>query len=162
MGGRMSEEWTCWLSDAVATENFGRHLASTPVPGCFVALTGQLGAGKTTLVRSYLRGLGYHGPVPSPSYALLQVDDQQSPLVYHLDLYRLQSPSEVHELGVTELFNDRSVVWIEWPAHGEGVLPEPDCAIEIVWHDDGRKLTMRAQSDNGRKMLQIGRGWCSA
>ena len=110
------------LGDEAATLAAGAKLAGLIRAGDVVALSGDLGAGKTTLVRGLLRALGHEGEVPSPSFALVQPYEDLDPPVWHADLYRLEDPAELAELGLDSLAD--SVLVVEWPERaGEGPWP---------------------------------------
>lgn len=111
------------LADEAATLAAGAKLAGQIRPGDVVALSGDLGAGKTTLVRGLLRALGHEGEVPSPSFALVQPYEELDPPVWHADLYRLEDPAELAELGLDSLAD--SVLVVEWPERaGQGAWPQ--------------------------------------
>jgi len=140
------------LEDADATEAFGRRLAACQRPGALIFLEGDLGAGKTTLVRGYLRGLGHRGAVKSPTYALVEpyrIDDSN---LYHLDLYRLSDPEELEWIGIRDLFDGDSVCLIEWPQRGAGMLPEPDVRISLTVDGRGRRALLEACSPRGEQI----------
>ncbi len=111
------------LANEAETVAFGRELAALARAGDVIALSGPLGVGKTTLVRGFLAGLGHDDEVPSPSFAIVQPYDALDPPAWHVDLYRLNDPSEVTELGLDAA--DDAVLLVEWPEHaGEGAWPE--------------------------------------
>lgn len=111
------------LDDEAATVAAGARLAKLVRAGDVVAMTGDLGAGKTTLVRGLLQALGHQGEVPSPSFALVQPYEDLDPPVWHADLYRLEDPAELAELGLDSLGD--SLLVVEWPERaGEGAWPE--------------------------------------
>lgn len=132
------------LADEAATDMFGRRLAARLAPGDVVLLSGDLGAGKTALARGILAGLGHAGEVPSPTFTLVQsyeVPGVRLP-VWHVDLYRLEDPNEVEELGLDEILADGALV-IEWPERAGGRWPE---ALHLTLTDSGegsRRLTAR-------------------
>ncbi|MBA4759229.1 tRNA (adenosine(37)-N6)-threonylcarbamoyltransferase complex ATPase subunit type 1 TsaE [Sphingosinicella sp.] len=132
------------LADEAATDRFGRRLAARLVPGDVVLLSGDLGAGKTALARGILAGLGHVGEVPSPTFTLVQsyeVPGVRLP-VWHVDLYRLEDPDEVEELGLDEILADGALV-IEWPERAGARWPE---ALHLTLTDSGegsRRLTAR-------------------
>lgn len=142
------------LDDAEATESLGRRLAACQQAGLVVFLHGDLGAGKTTLVRGYLRGLGHTGPVKSPTYALIEPYEMAQGNLYHLDLYRLADPEELEWIGLRDLFDGDSVCLIEWPQRGEGMLPEPDVNISLSVEGRGRRLVLEALSTRGEQLVR--------
>lgn len=116
---------TIRLDDAEATEAFGRALAPLLRPGDVVALYGALGAGKTTLARGVLRGLGHHGDVASPTFPIVQAydpPDTRLPL-WHVDLYRIEAPGELDELGLDDALADAAML-IEWPERMPRLWPD--------------------------------------
>lgn len=111
------------LADEAATEAVGRKLATLLRPGDVLALSGPLGVGKTTLVRSVLRELGHRGEVPSPSFAMVQPYEELQPPVWHVDLYRVEEPGELAELGLESAFE--AALLVEWPeGAGEDAWPD--------------------------------------
>lgn len=142
------------LADPEATEAVGRELAALALAGTRIYLTGSLGAGKTTLVRGYLRGLGVHGPIKSPTYTLVEPYECDSRRVYHFDLYRLEAPEALEYLGFRDYLDGASDCLVEWPEQGRGVLPDPDLALILEMSGSGRRLTLEAASDSGRNILK--------
>ena len=131
------------LTDPAATEAAGAALAALLRPGDIITLDGALGAGKTTLVRGLLAALGHGGEVPSPTFAIVQpYDDLPLPL-WHADLYRLQDPSELDELGLDTVLDDGALV-VEWPDRaGPGAFASA-LALSLEEQPDGaRRLTAR-------------------
>lgn len=102
------------LANEAATARFGEALAGVLRGGDVIGLTGDLGAGKTTLVRALLQALGHQGEVPSPSFAIVQPYENLDPPVWHADLYRLECSSELDELGLDSLGDDTALI-VEWP-----------------------------------------------
>lgn len=131
------------LADEAATLAVGRRLAAAVRPGDVITLTGGLSAGKTTLVRGLLAGLGHDGDVPSPTFAIVQPYEDLVPPVWHVDLYRLEEAAELAELGLDEAA-DHGVLVVEWPDRaGSGAWPEA-LALTISVADDGsRALTAK-------------------
>lgn len=142
-----------YLADALATEAFGARLAACCQAGGLIFLHGQLGAGKTTLVRGLLRAMGHAGPVKSPTYALVESYQLLSGEVHHLDLYRLADPGELEWIGIRDLLGDDALAVIEWPGQGKGVLPEPDLELTMGYRDEGREVELSAVSNTGFKWL---------
>lgn len=143
------------LKDERATLSFGRKLSRALRPGDVVTLSGPLSAGKTTLVRGLLAGLGHAGEVPSPSFAIVQPYEALGLPVWHVDLYRIEDASDLDELGLEDIRLD-GVLIVEWPEHaGPDMWPEA-LALSLEVADDGsRALTAEAPSSwEGRWPLQ--------
>ena len=127
------------IRDEEAMRRFGGDLAQQLRAGDLVTLTGPLGAGKTVLAKSIIAGLGFDGDVSSPTFAIIHEYDEPGmrlPVV-HADLYRLNDPQELEELGLFD--HDDGVVLVEWPSKGGSVLRSPDLAIEILPNPDGSR-----------------------
>lgn len=154
----MPESLTLKLRDVEATEALGASLARamTPAPagGLSVWLEGQLGAGKTTLVRATLRALGYAGRVPSPTYTLVEPYELAAGTLHHVDLYRLQAPAEAEYLGLAELPAAGGWLLVEWPERGMGFLPAADLSIRLTVAGDGREAQLEAASPAGLTVLR--------
>jgi tRNA threonylcarbamoyl adenosine modification protein YjeE len=105
------------LGDETATAELGAAIGRALAPGDVVALSGELGAGKTTLARAILRSRGVEGHVPSPTFTLVQAYETPGLTVHHFDLYRIESPSELSELGLEDAL-DTGAALIEWPERG--------------------------------------------
>ena len=150
------------LPDADATETLGRSLAlslpSTHGGGAVVYLHGELGTGKTTTVRSLLHALGVAGKVRSPTYTLIDTYVLPSLTCVHIDLYRVQSLSEVEELGIRDLAGPASLMLIEWPEKGEGAIPRADLMLALAYDDAARQVSLLPQTALGlawsSKLLQ--------
>lgn len=128
------------LPDLPAMERLGATIAAALQPGDVIALSGSLGAGKTTLARAIIRALGHEGEVPSPSFAIIEVYDPPSvrlPLV-HADFYRLERPEEVEEIGLDD-YREGAALIAEWPDDAGGFAHEAGClAIALEFADEGR------------------------
>ena len=130
------------LADAAATEAFGAALAAALRPGDVIALFGALGAGKTTLARGLLRGLGHDGEVASPTFPIVQVygPPEISFPLWHVDLYRIEDPAELEEIGLAEARGEAAMV-IEWPERLPALWPEALQLTLSALPDGGRALT---------------------
>ena len=145
---------TTYLPDEDATLALGAALARQLDPGVIVYLEGDLGAGKTTLVRGILRGLGHAGPVKSPTYTLVEVYKLSRLDLHHFDFYRFHDPREWIDAGFRESFNGRIVSLIEWPEKAAGLLPPADLAIALEPSRTGRSASLRSSSPTGDAMLE--------
>ena len=141
------------LPDEAATLVFGAQLSQALAPGLTLYLDGELGAGKTTLVRGVLRGLGYAGKVKSPTYTLVELYTVSSLYLYHFDFYRFADPRELMDAGFREHFNPDTVCFVEWPEKAGEFLPTPDVRIALSVVGDGRSLQIKAETEAGKKCL---------
>lgn len=153
----MSDENNTQLSlplvDVTATENLGGLLGEHLTNGLLVFLQGDLGAGKTSLVRGLLRRLGYTGAVKSPTYTLLEEYLLGKHEIIHFDLYRLADPEELDLIGIRDYFAGDACCFIEWPERGEGYLAQEDLHIHIDHRGAGRMARLQAGSEAGKKLL---------
>ena len=153
------------LADAAATARAGAAIASVLEGGMIVTLSGDLGAGKTTLVRGVLRARGIEGAIKSPTYALVEHYRASSLYFYHIDFYRFADPEEWETTGLTECFRDDSVCLIEWPERVAKLLPPADIALSLMLEADrdGRALAARAFTARGKRCVDaIARAWSGA
>ncbi len=141
------------LANEEATLAFGARLAQAMNGGLVVYLYGELGVGKTTLVRGVLRALGLNGPVKSPTYTLVEPYRCAGRQAYHFDLYRLADPEELEYIGVRDFFAEDALCLVEWPERGSGFLPEPDVVVRLEYCPDGRGVRLEAPSAKGRVAL---------
>ena len=131
-----------YLADEQATLNCGAKLAGLLRPGRTFFLVGDLGAGKTTLVRGMLRGLGFAGRVKSPTYTLVESYSISSLYMYHFDLYRFKHEQEWLDAGFNELFNKQNICLVEWPERAMSLLPKADVEIHLALEGEGRRVNM--------------------
>lgn len=136
-----------------AMEALGAALGRVASEGGWIYLHGDLGAGKTTLVRGLLRGLGHTGAVKSPTYTLVEPYELAGRAVYHLDLYRLGDPEELEWIGIREIFAPGHLCLVEWPERGRGVLPEADLLLELEYAGEGRRIRAEGRTARGRGLL---------
>lgn len=141
------------IQGEASQEALGGKLAPLLRPPLIVFLEGDLGTGKTTLTRGILRGLGHRGAVRSPTYTLLEPYDLGPLRLYHLDLYRLGDPEELEYLGLRDLLDRDSVLFVEWPQRGCGALPPPDLEIRLDYRGPGRALDLIPHSPAGAELI---------
>ncbi|RDL42994.1 tRNA (adenosine(37)-N6)-threonylcarbamoyltransferase complex ATPase subunit type 1 TsaE [Marinomonas piezotolerans] len=132
-----------------AMELFGEKLAGALKQGGVVYLDGNLGMGKTTLVRGLLRGLGYIGPVKSPTYTIVEPYELDGGEVYHFDLYRISDAEELEYMGIRDYFRDDVLCLVEWAEMGKGVLPEPDIIVHLDLVRSGRAVSIESKTAYG-------------
>lgn len=148
------------LRDAAATRAagfvLGKALRALPLAQALqVTLSGELGAGKTTLVGGLMAALGYTGVVRSPTYTLIEPYEFPDLLAYHMDLYRLTDPAQLEDLGLRDLLQPRTILLVEWAERGGGFFAQPDLRIELSYAqvkegqaEQGRDLCMRAEDES--------------
>ncbi len=122
-------------------------------PGTVIYLHGPVGAGKTTLVRAFLKAAGFGGKVKSPTFTLVETYVTARFPVAHFDLYRLADPEELEWIGLRDYLQADPVCFIEWPERGEGFLPLPDLVIRLQPEGKGRQLEVWASSPRGEQIL---------
>jgi tRNA threonylcarbamoyladenosine biosynthesis protein TsaE len=122
------------LTSEQETLILGEWLARHCPPGIVVYLRGELGVGKTTLVRGFLRGLGYQGTVKSPTFTLVEPYDLgNGRRVYHFDLYRMVAPEELDYMGARDYFDGQATCLVEWPERGGDELPPADLIVALAY-----------------------------
>lgn len=157
------------LKDEEATLDFGAALARATFlnpddaqtksgePGCrtmgvVIYLLGDLGAGKTTLTRGFLRGFGFHGAVKSPTYTLVEPYEFSLCKIYHFDLYRLTDPAEVQYLGIDDYFQQQNICLLEWAERGRDLIPAPDLSISLRGTGTGREISCQTHTAKGERI----------
>ena len=143
------------LPDAAATERLGAALAPALAPGLRIYLRGDIGSGKTTLVRALLRAAGVEGRIKSPSYALVELYVISRLHLYHFDYYRFRDPTEWSDAGFEEYFAGDSVCLVEWPERAGDRLPEADLEVVLTLADAGRGARLSAHSRAGATCLKV-------
>ena len=141
------------LDDEAATARLGAALASCVRASLKIYLSGDLGTGKTTLVRALLRAAGIEGRIKSPTFTLLESYNLSRLYFYHFDFYRLNDPVEWEDAGFRELFAGDGVCLVEWPERVGDALPPPDLRIALTHRDGGRAAHLVALSRAGRDCL---------
>lgn len=157
-----------FLADEQATTIFGQHLAKVcqsafPEKGLNIHLYGDLGAGKTTLVRGLVQYFLPQAKVKSPTYTLVESYPLNKPSatetnpafkqIYHFDLYRLADPEELEFMGGRDYFAADALCLVEWPSRGEGWLAEPDIEITLSYQPDGRKVDLLGHTAAGKDLV---------
>ncbi len=138
------------LTDENATIAFGSRLALALTPGMVIYLRGNLGAGKTTLVRATLQALGYQGKVKSPTYTLLEQYEAGGLHLRHFDLYRFQDINEWEGAGFSDEFDGINICLVEWPEQAAGLVPPADLEIFIDILPKGRSICLNANTPSGQ------------
>ena len=142
-----------FLPDEAATNALGVRIAPLLGPGLIIFLQGELGAGKTTLVRALIQALGYAGRVKSPTYPLVELYKVSTLCLYHFDFYRFNDPQEWIDAGFRECFDDENVCLIEWPEKAAGLLPVADMTIFLEHAATGRNAELCAGTARGEECL---------
>jgi len=142
-----------YLPDAASTEGAGARIARCTAGGMVIGLVGDLGAGKTTLVRGLLRALGVKGPIKSPTFTLVELYKVLSLYLYHFDFYRFKNSGAVALADLREYFRPDAVCLIEWPERAGAELPVPDLVVELAFADSGRKVRLTAHSPAGERCV---------
>ena len=147
-----------FLEDEAATVAMGAALAqvvksNNKQHALVVYLHGDLGAGKTTLTRGFVRGMGHNGNVKSPTYTLVEPYELPPWRVFHFDLYRLSDAEELEYMGIRDYFNNDCCCFIEWPEKGAGLLANADLIITISYQGEQRVINLVAESAYGKQVL---------
>jgi tRNA threonylcarbamoyladenosine biosynthesis protein TsaE len=144
------------LDGEQAMVNYGHVLATAIAQAnapLLILLNGDLGAGKTTISRGVLQGLGHCGAVKSPTYTLVEPYDLEIGKVFHFDLYRVIDPEELEHIGFSDYLSQANLCIIEWPENGGSYIPQADIKIDISQYESGRKLTLTSNTDVGVQCL---------
>lgn len=142
------------LADENATLALAQRLAARLKPGMVIYLHGDLGAGKTTLVRGVLNALGYQGRVKSPTYTLVEPYHIAGLDLRHFDLYRMQDEEEWDSAGFRDEFDGHNILFIEWPEHAQGLLPQADLGIVFEILPQGRNVEISGRTPTGRECIE--------
>jgi len=150
----MNNLFTLELPEEAQTLELGAKLAASSGSNATIFLYGNLGAGKTTLSRGFLQGLGHTGKVKSPTYTLVEPYEIEGQKIFHFDLYRLRDPQELEFMGIQDYFSPPVLCLIEWPEHGAGFLPTADLSCYIETKLTGREVRLIAHTDQGAAILK--------
>ncbi|MEW6998813.1 tRNA (adenosine(37)-N6)-threonylcarbamoyltransferase complex ATPase subunit type 1 TsaE [Colwelliaceae bacterium BS250] len=146
------------LCNEDATVNMGKKLAKLTkqldLNSLVVFLNGDLGAGKTTLTRGFVQGMGHTGNVKSPTYTIVEPYDLAPWQVFHFDLYRLSDPEELEYMGIRDYFAEKSCCFIEWPEKGVGLLAKEDLIINLEYNNEQRLITLVAKTAVGENIIK--------
>lgn len=147
---------TLLLSDEADTERFARTLATlTELRLAYIELQGDLGAGKTTLVRHLLRALGVQGRIKSPTYAVVEPYELPQFNIWHFDFYRFSDPREWMDAGFRDIFASPGLKLAEWPEKAAGCVPLADLVVQLEVQDDtSRRMTLTAKTELGAALLR--------
>ncbi|GAB2999653.1 tRNA (adenosine(37)-N6)-threonylcarbamoyltransferase complex ATPase subunit type 1 TsaE [Psychrosphaera aestuarii] len=146
--------FTTLLKNEDATVSMGKVIAQSLSPGMTIFLHGDLGAGKTTISRGIIQGLGHEGRVKSPTYTLVEPYELADVTAYHFDLYRLADPEELEFMGFRDYFNDKAVCLIEWPEKGQDFLPQADLELYLTYVGEQREIRFKPLSNLGNETVK--------
>lgn len=141
------------LSNEEASERFGSQLATWLTAPLVLTFSGDLGAGKTTIIRAMLRQLGVDSAIKSPTFSLVESYCCQQMQIHHFDLYRIHQAEELDYLGFRDYFTNQSICCIEWPEHAGNQLSEIDLCIKLINKGAGRHMQIVASSVAGKQIL---------
>jgi tRNA threonylcarbamoyladenosine biosynthesis protein TsaE len=141
------------LASEADTLALGERLARALSPGMTVYLSGDLGAGKTTLARGILRGLGYTGRVKSPSFAVVEPYKISSLYLYHFDFFRFTESDRSGDAGFRDYFGPEALYLVEWPENARSLVPPPDLRVRLLVSETGRDAEVQSVSEAGERCL---------
>lgn len=131
------------IKNETEMQQLGAELSAICDKCCIIYLSGELGAGKTTLVRGFLRKLGYQGTVKSPTYTIVEPYLINGKEIYHFDLYRITNPYELEYIGIRDYLAKKAIFLIEWPERGVGFLPKANIKCEIIINKNERSVNIK-------------------
>ncbi|HHF7372774.1 ADP-binding protein [Legionella bozemanae] len=141
------------LPDETASENFAAHLASCLCPSLIMTFSGDLGAGKTTIIRAMLKHLGIQSAIKSPTFSLVESYTCNHLTIHHFDLYRIHHEEELEYMGFRDYFTQESICCIEWAEHAGRALPHIDIRFKLGIKGAGREMQIMALSAAGKRIL---------
>ena len=141
------------LPDETASEALAARLALSLKPSMIITFSGDLGAGKTTIIRAMLNRLGVQSPIKSPTFSLVESYESNHLLIHHFDLYRIHHEEELDYLGFRDYFTQESICCIEWPENARKALPNVDIRFKLNMKGAGREVQITAFSTTGKGIL---------
>lgn len=141
------------LKNEHVSEQFALKLASCLLAPLVITFSGEIGTGKTTIIRTMLKSLGIQSSIKSPTFSLLESYSCMDFSVHHFDLYRIHHEDELEYLGFRDYFTDKSICCIEWPEHAGKVLPDSDISFKLSIKGAGREMQIIASSVAGKRIL---------
>lgn len=136
------------------TIDFAANMANLVPDTAVIYLYGNLGAGKTTFTRGFLRSLGYKDKVKSPTYTIVEPYEIEDKKIFHFDLYRVADPTELEYIGIKDYFSPGNICIVEWPELGGDFLPAPDLCCYIEPKEVGREIRLEANSETGKQIIK--------
>lgn len=144
-----------FFADEQQLQQFAKKIAHLCHAPFLIFLKGELGVGKTTFARAFIQSLGISDKVKSPTYQIVESYRTTQQLIFHFDLYRIHNPLELDEFGIDDYFKQSAIFLIEWPERGGNVLPTPDLEFLFEIKDQGRDVTMVANTEKGKALLAL-------
>ena len=142
------------IAAAEDMEQLGAQFSTHCLPGCIITLQGEIGTGKTTWIRGFLRGQGHTGAVNSPTYILVTDYLLDTIQIYHFDLYRLNNLAELDTIGFGDYFDGSSICLIEWPERAGARLPDADLVLHIQYQHTARLVTICSYTEAGNNIAR--------
>ncbi|MCY3803437.1 MAG: tRNA (adenosine(37)-N6)-threonylcarbamoyltransferase complex ATPase subunit type 1 TsaE [Gammaproteobacteria bacterium] len=145
-----------YLENETSTLGFGASVARLSYPPLVIHLRGDLGTGKTTFARGFIRALGHSGRVKSPTFSLQESYVLEQAALFHFDLYRIQDPAELEFIGIRDAAGEADTIClIEWPERGAGEIPEADVELVFRYAGEGREVDSHGRSAKGRSVIKL-------
>lgn len=149
----MKNEYSLFLKDELASELWAKRLAQQLRAPLILSFSGEIGAGKTTIIRAMLRSLGIQCAIKSPTFSLVESYTCNDFILHHFDLYRIHHEEELEYIGFRDFFSEQNICCIEWAEHAGYLLPEIDLSFKLKVKEAGRELEIKALSAAGQTML---------
>ena len=143
-----------FIANTEAMLTLGHKLAKKSIAECVIFLQGPLGAGKTTLIRGLLQGLGYDSAVKSPTYTLVETYALPTHTIYHWDMFRIKDPEELEFMGIRDYSQEPAWWLVEWPEQVVEMLPKADLTITIEVEGTGRQVLLEPHTAKGQQLCE--------